>query len=87
MAACHVTRYCKKFKRRYHVSVNNPKAHKCVTGCCVHCGEDLLLDAKHNCYIQPTALKKKNIPGTFSLILRYILRLANTGLTLSVPSR
>ena len=54
-APCNVTKYCKKCSRRYHVSVKNPKLHKCVTGRCVHCMEDLSPDADHTCYIQPTA--------------------------------
>ena len=57
-APCDVTKYCKKCNRRYHVSVKNPKLHKCVTGRCVHCMEDLSPDVDHNCYIQPTAFKK-----------------------------
>ena len=32
VAPCNVTKYCKKCNRRYHVSVKNPKVHKCVAG-------------------------------------------------------
>lgn len=58
VAPCDVTKYCKDCNRCYHVSVKNPKPHKCVTGRCVHCGEEMLPDVKHACYIQPIKPKK-----------------------------
>ncbi|XP_076873809.1 uncharacterized protein LOC143523314 isoform X1 [Brachyhypopomus gauderio] len=57
-SSCNVTKYCKKCGRRYHISLTKPKPHKCVSGRCVHCGEDLISDTIHQCYIQPSKFKE-----------------------------
>ncbi|KAL0148364.1 hypothetical protein M9458_056344, partial [Cirrhinus mrigala] len=57
-AQCDVTKYCRKCNRRYHVSGTKPKPHKCPADQCPHCGEGLVADGVHQCFIQPVKMKK-----------------------------
>ncbi len=57
-AQCDVTKYCPKCNRRYHVSATNPKPHKCAADRCVQCGESLVTDGVHQCFIQPVKMEK-----------------------------
>ncbi|KAL0149348.1 hypothetical protein M9458_055386 [Cirrhinus mrigala] len=57
-AQCDVTKYCRKCNRRYHVSGTKPKPHKCPADQCPHCGEGLVADGVHQCFIQPVKMKQ-----------------------------
>ncbi|KAL1280074.1 hypothetical protein QQF64_014674 [Cirrhinus molitorella] len=64
-AQCDVTKYCPKCNRRYHVSGTNPKPHSCAADRCVQCGENLVPDGVHQCFIQPVKLEKPNFNYIF----------------------
>ncbi|XP_048008700.1 uncharacterized protein LOC125243250 [Megalobrama amblycephala] len=59
-AQCTVTKFCPRCNRRYHVSGANPKPHKCAAEHCVQCGESLVTDGEHQCFIQPIKPEKPN---------------------------
>ena len=56
---CKKTKYCNKCCRQYIVAKRSAKTgkqgpgHACSVAKCVHCGEVILSDTKHECYIQP----------------------------------
>nr|XP_055068853.1 uncharacterized protein LOC129450248 [Misgurnus anguillicaudatus] len=54
---CDVTKYCPTCNRRYHISGDKPKAHKCTPEKCMHCGVELTPDGAHQCFIQPLRLE------------------------------
>ena len=57
-APCDVTKFCVACTRRYHVSVEKPKPHRCAATTCPHCKQSLTTDDRHKCYIQP--VKKRD---------------------------
>ncbi|XP_055070270.2 uncharacterized protein [Misgurnus anguillicaudatus] len=54
---CDVTKYCPTCNRRYYISGDKPKPHKCMPEKCMHCGVELTPDGAHQCFIQPLRLE------------------------------
>ncbi len=81
-AQCDVTKYCPKCNRRHHVSGTNPKPHKCAADQCVQCGESLVTDGVHQCFIQ--RLRWRNHPTVIFLTLKLVMKMAGMWLILYV---